>query len=81
VGRVALGLSYVEVELEALEGLLGALPAQATWTLLDAPASVRSQVDPWGEDLPEPTLELMRRVKARFDPAGTCNPGVFVGGL
>ena len=26
-------------------------------------------------------LELMRRVKARFDPARTCNPGVFVGGI
>jgi FAD/FMN-containing dehydrogenase len=30
---------------------------------------VRAEVDPWGiEDGPE--LELMRRVKGRFDPAG-----------
>ena len=26
-------------------------------------------------------VELMRRVKARFDPARVCNPGVFVGGI
>ncbi|MGH2895509.1 MAG: hypothetical protein ACRDPM_19895 [Solirubrobacteraceae bacterium] len=23
----------------------------------------------------------MRRVKARFDPTHTCNPGLFVGGI
>ena len=28
-----------------------------------------------------PSSTLMRRVKARFDPAGTCNPGLFVGGI
>ena len=26
-------------------------------------------------------LPLMRRVKARFDPGGVCNPGIFVGGI
>jgi FAD/FMN-containing dehydrogenase len=26
-------------------------------------------------------LELMRSVKRRFDSAGVCNPGVFVGGI
>ena len=28
-----------------------------------------------------PALELMRSVKRRFDPAGVCNPGLFVGGI
>ena len=37
----------------------------------------RDGLDPWGE-IGAGELELMRRVKARFDPAGTCNPGVFV---
>jgi FAD/FMN-containing dehydrogenase len=48
--------------------------------VLDAPAEVREKVDVWG--VPEsPEVELMRRVKANFDPAGVCNPGVFVGGI
>jgi glycolate oxidase FAD binding subunit len=33
-------------------------------------------------DLPAvPALEVMRRVKARFDPAGLFRPGTFVGGM
>jgi glycolate oxidase FAD binding subunit len=80
VGRAALGVSYVEVEPDALEALLAALPAGASGVLRDAPAEVRSAIDPWGEH-DGTALELMRRVKARFDPAGACNPGVFVGGI
>ena len=26
-------------------------------------------------------LVLMHRVKERFDPTRTCNPGIFVGGI
>lgn len=81
VGRAALGLSYVEVEPDALERLIQALPRPSTWTLLDAPDPVRGRVDPWGEGLAATSLELMRRIKLRFDPTGTCNPGVFVGGI
>jgi glycolate oxidase FAD binding subunit len=81
VGRAALGVSYVKVDPDALERLLHALPRQASWMLLDAPAAVRAQLDPWGSSLGEPALELMRRVKARFDPTRTCNPGLFVGGI
>jgi glycolate oxidase FAD binding subunit len=80
VGRAALGVSYVEVEADALEPLLAALPAGASGVLRDAPAEVRAAIDPWGEQ-DGTALELMRRVKARFDPAGACNPGVFVGGI
>jgi glycolate oxidase FAD binding subunit len=32
----------------------------------------------WG---PVEGMDLMRRLKERFDPNRTCNPGVFVGGL
>jgi glycolate oxidase FAD binding subunit len=80
VGRAALGLSWIEVEPEALGTLRDELGRQATIVVLDAPPGVRDGLDPWGAR--EGTeLELMRRVKMRFDPAGACNPGVFVGGI
>jgi len=48
--------------------------------VLDAPPGVRDSLDPWGAPGGS-ELELMRRIKMRFDPAGACNPGVFVGGI
>lgn len=80
VGRAQLGSSYVEVEPDALGQLRAALPTGAAVVTLDAPADARDGSDPW-EAREGPALELMRRVKQRFDPSGTCNPGVFVGGI
>ena len=80
VGRVALGTSYVEVAPEARGRLEQALPAGARSIVLDAPADLRLELDPWGP-LDAASLALMRRIKARFDPANACNPGVFVGGI
>jgi glycolate oxidase FAD binding subunit len=80
VGRAALGVSYVEVDPAAVEHLRAALPAGAGGVLRDAPAEVRSTIDVWGVR-EGPAIELMRRIKARFDPAGACNPGLFVGGI
>ncbi len=80
VGRAALGTCYIAVEPDAVPRLRGMLPPHAPAVLLDAPASLRTQADPWGVK-PGGELELMRRIKARFDPAGTCNPGLFVGGI
>ncbi|MDQ6777151.1 MAG: FAD-binding oxidoreductase, partial [Actinomycetota bacterium] len=80
VGRAALGVSYLEVDPDALEALRAALPAGTHGVLRDAPPEVRSATDPWGGMEGAP-VELMRRIKARFDPAGTCNPGLFVGGI
>jgi len=48
--------------------------------VLDAPRAVRAGLDPWHHP-PGPELELMRRLKARFDPDSTCNRGLFVGGV
>jgi glycolate oxidase FAD binding subunit len=80
VGRAALGSSFVEVDPAAVARLRESLPAGSASVILDAPAELRAELDPWGvED--GPALELMRRVKARFDPAGACNPGVYVGGI
>ena len=80
VGRVALGCSYIELAPEAIAMLRAELPAGAHAVILDAPERARTTNDVWGA--PEtPGLALMRRLKERFDPAGTCNPGIFVGGI
>jgi glycolate oxidase FAD binding subunit len=80
VGRAALGASFVEVAPETVGRLRAALPRTARSVLLDAPAALRTAGEPWGAD-EGPELELMRRIKARFDPARTCNPGLFLGGI
>ena len=54
--------------------------APSPCVVLDAPVSVRAHLDPW-DHVEDPGVVLMRRVKARFDPARTCNPGIFVGGI
>jgi glycolate oxidase FAD binding subunit len=46
--------------------------------VLRAPTAIRDQVDLWG---PIPALDLMRRVKDRFDPQRRLSPGRFVGGI
>jgi len=87
VGRAGLGLSWLRLgprsdaaEMTAPIEALRADLAPAPCVVQDAPAEVRAALDPWHE--PEgPGLVLMRRVKARFDPAGVCNPGVYVGGI
>ena len=81
VGRAAIGHSFVEVDPGALDELLRRLPEGAIPVLLDAPDELRGAVEVWGPALPAGAQELMRRVKQRFDPAGACNPGVFVGGI
>lgn len=48
--------------------------------VLDAPDEVRSKLDVWGAT-DDGAVDLMRRVKGRFDPLGICNPGIFVGGI
>ncbi len=80
VGRAALGASFVEVAPDAVGRLRGALPQTARAVLLDAPQELRAGGESWGAPS-GPELELMRRVKARFDPTHTCNPGLFVGGI
>jgi glycolate oxidase FAD binding subunit len=50
-----------------------------TLVVLQAPLAVKRRVDVWGPV--GDALPLMRRVKERFDPAGTMSPGRFVGGI
>jgi glycolate oxidase FAD binding subunit len=63
---------------EAIEDLRRRL-APAPCVVLDAPTEVRAALDPWGDETGP--ITLMRKVKERFDPAGVCAPGMFVGGL
>ena len=51
---------------------------QGSLVVLDAPAALARKVDVWG---PIPAFEVMRRLKVRFDPNYTLNPGRFVGGI
>ena len=40
---------------------------------------LKAEVDVWGD--PGPGVELMRSLRAAFDPTGIFAPGRFVGGL
>jgi glycolate oxidase FAD binding subunit len=82
VGRAGLGLYWVRtpstVALGEIRNQLGKIARHIV--LLDAPDDVRAEGNVWGE--PDPgTLQLMRAVKSRFDPAGICAPGLYVGGI
>lgn len=84
VGRAGLGLSWLTLaggdatevvsSIEELRRSLHPFPC----VVLDAQPAVKEKVDVWGE---AQALPLTRRVKARFDPRGVCNPGIFVGGI
>jgi glycolate dehydrogenase FAD-binding subunit len=75
VARAALGLAWLRLE-AADAALVDELRTRlGHCVLLDAPAALRAEVDPWGTLTAEP---LMRRVKARFDPHDTLNPGLVL---
>jgi glycolate oxidase FAD binding subunit len=78
VGRAGLGLSWVTLAEDPLEGVaeLRRALAPAHCVVLDAPPEVRAAVDVWGPRDPG-ALALMRSVKERFDPAGVCSPGAL----
>ena len=77
VGRAGLGLYWLTVPAEAVDGVRAALAPRAC-TLLDAPEALRAHA--WAA--PEAgALAVMARVKERFDPARIFRPGTFVGGI
>jgi glycolate oxidase FAD binding subunit len=55
-----------------------ALATKGSLVVTEGLPEVIATLDPWG---PSPGLDLMRRVKAEFDPRGTLNPGRFIGGI
>ena len=83
VGTGTIRLAFdaeVESAVEQIKRLrAGAIGANGTLTIEKAPAEVRRAADTWGEV--GTTAELMRSIKARFDPQSLLNPGKFVLGL
>src|SRR5581483_2120517 len=54
-------------------------PLAATVTVERCPPAIKRGVDVWG--VAGPDVELMRRVKAQFDPNGVLSPGRGPGGI
>ena len=80
--KVAAGNVATEdfVHVMQLEGLRKeAQDAGGSLVLHDAPPPLKRQVEAWGA--PGDGIDMMRRLKAEFDPRGLCNPGRFVGGI
>ena len=84
VSSAATGVTYAALDADlaatALPRLREALgPVDGTAVVLRAPDGARDALDHWGPV--GDALELMRRVKDRFDPERRMSPGRFVGGL
>jgi glycolate oxidase FAD binding subunit len=78
VGEVIVGSP--EPDAPALEHLRSwAESVGGSLVLLDAPPGVYSDVGAWGTA--PSSVEIQRRVKATFDPAGICNPGILPGAI
>lgn len=86
VGRGALGVLWAELKGDDPHDLVGRIEDLRhdldpfPCVVLDARSGVREKIDVWGGNQGS-SVELMRRIKARFDPLGLCNPGVFVAGI
>ena len=86
VGRAGLGVSWLRLPDAPGDDLVGSIEevrsALNPWPVmvLDAPEEVRAKVDVWGQQ-DKGVVELMRRVKRRFDGGGLFKPGYFVGGV
>jgi glycolate oxidase FAD binding subunit len=86
---VAQGTGLAEVRLDAaghqpLMTVLHALRSEVdrlegTMTVSQRPVAMKDELDVWGTV--KDALPLMHRIKQKFDPGQTLNPGRFVGGI
>jgi glycolate oxidase FAD binding subunit len=79
-GLIHAWLSGTDDMLVAAVAQLRAVATEGRGSLVvaDAPPALAQRLDVWG---PVAALDLMRHVKAQFDPRATLNPGRFVGGI
>lgn len=69
-----------EALVQALRDLPRLVAAEGGHVVIEtAPTAVKEQLDVWGS--PPSALNLLKALKAKFDPAGILNPGRFIGGL
>ena len=83
VSRAAHGLSWITLDAGDLArratDVRSALEPRPV-VLLDGPAGLRADFDPWGPVGPG-SLAVMRRLKERFDTERIFRPGAYVGGI
>jgi len=78
-GYAALEGSEIALRSAALSLRDEVLALGGTMVFLGCPLSVKRGLDVWGP--PSDAQPLMVRIKQRFDPDGTLNPGRFAGGI
>jgi glycolate oxidase FAD binding subunit len=85
VGMPASGVLHLGLEGADADAVVAAVNAlrervrRGSVVVREAPPEVKRALDVWGPI--GDALPLMRRVKERFDPTRTLNPGRFVGGI
>jgi glycolate dehydrogenase FAD-binding subunit len=83
VSRAAHGLSWITLDAGDLArratDVRSALEPRPV-VLLDGPAGLRADFDPWGP-VGSGSLAVMRRLKERFDTERIFRPGAYVGGI
>ena len=73
----AAGQQPLTTLLRAMRGEVDRL--EGTLTVSQCPVAMKNELDVWGTV--KDALPLMHRIKEKFDPAHTLNPGRFVGGI
>jgi FAD/FMN-containing dehydrogenase len=66
----------------AIESLRAEVASIAGSLIVEAcPLGVKQHTDIWGAGVDAGAVEIMRSIKAKFDPAGILNPGRFAHGI
>ena len=72
---IAAALSAIQRVREAARALGGTAVAE------HCPQPVKALIDVWGDTPTRAEMEIMQRIKRKFDPSGILNPGRFMGRL